>query len=366
MKAKNYLLVAALVAAMTNPSWAKDAIEASVTNWTGTPIIQNNGNPDAQGTYAVGTIQLTYTVVGYTFPVGLLGSFDLNWGVAPGYSSGPAPAYPINLKVEQIGGTNLTLLPTPDNFTVTSNSDSGMSRVDMAIASSVPTDPALNCDGCTLTGNLRMTTSPAGAKLDTVTNVQVKVMLLHPTNCLKAFNFVTDQDYERGVLTSTTVKVGTSGPWNGKVKGSDPSQYADNVLIANTCANDESFDLKIELDPSFETNPSNNPGNAVFTYSTTGEMDQTSFNLSSFGTGTAKGQQLCLQNVTVPAGSSFLTTVHSQLIKGVLPSTLPGDKSFDFTAKLFETVNAGCTGGLKSAVNPNNPAIFTLPFAVSN
>ena len=360
MTSKKLICTAVFLATMASHAWAKDAVQATVANWAGTPIVQNNGNPNAAGTYAVGTVQLIYTVVGTTFPTGHFDDFDLNWGIKPNYSSGGATSYtrPITLNVEQIGGNNLELTATPASFTVASPADTGTSRVTIDIAPEVAANPALNCDGCSVVGNLRLSTDPSGAKLDTVTNVQVKIVLAHPTACIKAYNFVTEEGSSI-TLASTTLQIPTHGANAGKVVSSSPGTLSDDVLIANTCANDVSFDLKIGLDPNFATNAT---GNGVFTYSTTGEEDPGSFNLSSFGAGTKQGQQLCLQNVTVPAGKSFLATARNQVGDNVLAANLPADGYFRFAASLYDTVNGNCTGALEPGVVSANPASFALKF----
>jgi hypothetical protein len=363
---KRTLFVAAFLVAVASTAWAKDAVKASVSNWTGSPIVQVNGNPYAQGTYAVGTIQLYYTMVGNTFTAGNFGSFDVDWAIAANLTGGGSTDYSggITLSLEQIGGTNVVLTPVPATFIVTSNAQTGKSHVTMAIGSGVPNDPQLNCDGCELVGHIQLSTTPQGVKLDTPTDILVKIKLVHATACLKVYDFVTDQDYQLGILNATNLNVATKGANAGKVVSSQPGQYSENVLIANICSGAQSFDLKIGLDPGFETNPSGNPGQAVFTYSTSGEVDPGSFNISAFGSGTAQGQQLCLQNVTVPAGSTFLATVHSQVTKGTLASALPADGTFDFAATLYQGVNSGCTGALNTIAIPN-PASFTLPFTIN-
>lgn len=365
MKNKRMLFVAALLFSMASASWAKDAVETSVTNWTGSPFVQINGNPYAQGTFAVGTIQLSYTVTGYTFTAGSFGSFDVGWDIEPNLTSGGTTNYTggITLNFQEIGGTNLVLTPNPGSFTVLSSAQTGTSNVAVSIANNVPSDPALNCDGCELVGHLQLSTTPQGAKLDTPTDILVKIKLVHPTACIKVYNFVTDQDYQLGTLQTTNLKVATNGAHAGKVVSSQPDQYSDNVLIANTCSTDASFDLKLGLDPNFETNPSGNVGMAVFTYAAPGEIDASNFNITTFGSGTPQGQQLCLQNVTVTAGTTFLATVHSQVKKGTAASALPSDGSFDFAASL-STANSGCSTGLISVANPN-PATFVLPFTTN-
>jgi phosphopantothenate synthetase len=53
------LQIALLTGALVCSAVAKDAISASVSNFTlATPTVSVNGNPAAPGTFAVGTIQL--------------------------------------------------------------------------------------------------------------------------------------------------------------------------------------------------------------------------------------------------------------------------------------------------------------------
>ena len=134
------------------------------------------------------------------------------------------------------------------------------------------------------------------------------------------------------------------------------------MLIANLCATDESFDLGIQLDSSFTT--SGNAAAAVKAYTTNGEFDTSDFNALMTGTGT-KYPSLCLQNVTVPAGASFLATVHSK-VKDSWPQyrCCRLGKSFEFSAALYDTVNAGCTGTLETLASPN-PTTTTLPFTIN-
>ena len=146
---------------------------------------------------------------------------------------------------------------------------------------------------------------------------------------------------------------------------SQPGQFSDNVLVANTGATDESFNLGIGLDNSSRQTPAGNPGNAVFTYTADGEFDSSSFNAMTTAGGTANKQNLCLQNVIVPAGTSFLATVHSAVQDNWLQTSLPQDGSFDFAATLYQDANTGCTGSLHPQTSPN-PATFTLPFTIKN
>ena len=337
-------------------AWAKDSITVTVTNATNpTPVIVENGK-------ATGTIQLFYTVNAYQYTLGQFATFDVDWVISQD-SRNPTDygaGIRFQLSQDQQGG-NVDLSPNPASFNLTAAGQSGKSTVTVFIVNDKDGNPPPSADGTDLVGNLKLETDPNG-KVNTVTSIQVHIKLVYPTNCLKVYNFVTDQDYNMGILSTTSVNVFTSGPKTGQVKSSYPGQYSDNVLLANTCPTNQAFDLRIGLDPSFETNPSGNPGNAVFTYSTSGEVDPSSFSISSFGTGTAQGQQLCLQNVPVAAGTTFLATVHSQVKKG--PNSLPSDGTFDFSATLYQNVNSGCDGALDTMASPN-PAGVTLPFTIN-
>jgi hypothetical protein len=333
-------------------AWAKDSMTVSVTNATGAPVVVNNGQ-------AVGTIQLIYTVNATAFTTGEFAAFDVNWvtsagtGQAVDYSGGVA----FNLQQDQKGGY-VDLVPYPGAFKLTATGQSGTSRVTIYITPDKAGNLPPSADGTDLVGNLKL---DAGRDVGTVTNIQVHIRLVHPTgSCLKVYNFVTDQDFNLGILSTTSVNIGKNGAKADKVQGSQPGQFSDNVLVANTCATDESFDLEIGLDSSFDTSPNGNPGNAVFSYTAAGEFDTTSFNAMMTG-GTANGQNVCLQNVTVPAGTSFLATVHAAVRKDMSQTLLPADGSFDFAATLHDNVNTSCTGALYSQASPN-PATFTLPF----
>lgn len=350
---------------------AKDAVWAKIdeTAYTGaTPdLVMLNGNPASVGTYAVGTIQLFYTVHAEAFPTGTLGSFKLDLGVKKGPLSGQQTDYtvPIDLKLEQIGSTNAVLSPNPAAFQVTS------SWIGTAVAaSSIVTiaigqlDPSLNCDGCELVANMRLTT-PGGSRLDTVTNVQVHIILAYPESCLRLFNFLTDQEFT-GMVTSASVHL-AGNPNNKKVNGSNPAQFSDNALVVNACSQPQTFDLQITMDPHFDFGPGGANANAVFTFMTNSLVDPSQFNATNFGNGSAAQKQTFLQNVTLPSGSSFLVKVHMALIKGNPASWLPASGVFDaFSAQLFTpgTPLNGIASAIPYALAVPNPATIQLPFTV--
>jgi hypothetical protein len=348
-----FALVAAMVLASAT-AWAKDSLVVDVTNASGSPLIVNNGQ-------AVGTIQLFYTVNATQFPLGSFATFNIDWSITPGpkptnYGTGVS----FDLIQSQEGG-NVDLVPDPSHFTLTSAGNTGSSTVTVWITNDKDGNPPSNADGTDLVGNLKL---DAGSSVGTVTSIQVHIRLVHATNCIKVYNFVTDQDFNIGILSTTNVNIGTHGPNTGKVVSSQPGQYSDNVLIANVCGSDQSFDLGVLLDSSFTTNPAANPGNAVFTYTAAGEYDTSNYNVLLGLIGTGKQQNMCLQNVTMPAGSSLLMTVHSKIKDSWLATSLPADKTFDFSATLYDTVNSNCTGALEPLASPN-PATFTLPFTTN-
>jgi hypothetical protein len=308
----------------------------------------NNGAGLTPGTYAIGTVQLFYTVQGYQFPAGQFATFDLGLSVAAGKPN-PATGYPVALTLNQTGSANLDLQPASSAFSVTSAAWSDHTTVTIVIPAGAP-----SADGTDLVGNMQIS-APGGAHLDTVTTVQVHIKLVYPTTCLKLYNFITDEAFTQTV-TNTNVNVNNR---NGKVTATTPyGQLSDNVLVVNTCSADESFDVAIALDPWFRTNPSGNPGNAVFTYATIGELDPSSFNIVAFGAGTAQGQSLHLTNITVAAGDMFLMTVHMTINKGVL-WTGGNSGTFSFSAGLYVNGTSTLLGG----VDATNPASAILTYA---
>ena len=351
-----FVAIAVVSAWGAGSAWAKDSVEVTVTNATGKPLVVNNGQ-------ATGIIQLFYTVDATAFTAGQFATFDLNWKTILGK---PATDYgvgvPFELVQSQQGGF-VDLVPSSDTFLLTKPGQNDVSHISVYIATDKSGNMPPTVDRTDLVGNLKL---DAGSKVGTVTNIQVHILLMHPkaTACLNVYTFVTDQDFNLGILETTSVKIGTSGAKAGKVVSSQPNQFSDNVLIANSCVTNESFDLRIAMDDSFETNPNGNPGNAVFSYTAEGEFDTSNFATMMIGDGTSNRQNLCLQNVTVPAGASFLATVHSAVKKDAPQASLPADGSFDFSGMLYQDVNAGCSGLRHSQASPN-PDTFTLPFTTT-
>jgi hypothetical protein len=362
-KQKGLFMVLAGALALAGNGAAKDAVMASVSGpYTGsTPVVVVNGNPYSSGTYAVGTIQLFYDVHAYQFPSGPFASFRLSLEDLQVNTTGQTPTYPVTLNLVQTGSANLALTPTMNSFSVTGPGWTASTAVTISIPSSVASNPSLNTDGTDLVGNLQLQTSPQGSKLDTVTTVQVHIRLAWPTACLKVYDFVTSQDLT-SLATVLQVELFKHGPHAGETSSTQPyPQLSDNILVVNTCPTPESFDLLITMDPDFQIT-ANSHGNSVFTYLKAGTADPSTFNAGSFGTGTPNGSNLCVGNVTIPAGDTLLATTHISI--GTFPaSSLPADSDFDFSGSLH-LPNTACAGALDPLAQPN-PGTDLIPFTVA-
>jgi hypothetical protein len=346
---------AAVITAMTGIASASDSVRVSISNATGAPSIVNNGK-------AVGTIQLFYTVNATEFTPGEFASFDLDWQTVLGKrATNYGAGLTFTIAQKQQGGY-VDLVPSPDSFFLTGPGQTGTSRITVYIGNNKDGQAPSNLDGTDLVGNL---TLDAGSDVSTVSNIQVHIRLVHPTSCIKVYNFVTDQDFSVGILSTTDLNSPARGANAGKVNSSQPGQFSDNVLVANVCGTSHSFDLRITLDGNFSTNPVNNPGNAVFAYSGSGEFDPaTAATLVTPGGGVGYQQNLCLGGLSIAPNSSLLVTVHSQIKNDVLVTSLPEDRTFRFAAGLYQPASPACSGPADALASPN-PASFALPFTVN-
>ncbi|HEU4983731.1 MAG TPA: hypothetical protein VFT88_13710 [Acidobacteriaceae bacterium] len=352
---KKFFAVAVLsiLALASASAFANDQLTSSVTPLTGpTPVIVNNGVPS-------GTIQLWYHVVGTQFTCGQFAQFTLNLNDAAG-TSGQTPNYPVTLNLADSGnGTPVQLAPATGSFSVADNIWSGSTTVTVNIDCSKLGAPT---DGQGIVGNLNVSTSPSGSHLNTISTIQVHIVLAFPAEsaCLKLYSFQTDPD--TGALLTTISLV--ENAHKGTVTSTNPGIVSVDGLVVNTCPDSESFGLGIGLDSNWSTNPSNNPGNAVFTFTETGALDPTVTNFTVPTTGgTGQGQALCLDNVSLPSGSSYLATVHSQLNSGIAISSLPA-AAFTFSAAL-STAGTSCSSGSylpNTLVSPGNPVSSSLPY----
>jgi hypothetical protein len=352
---KKYLATAvlALVALVSASAFANDQLTSGVTIPEGqvnVPVIVNNGVPN-------GTIQLWYTVVGSSFPCGAFAQFNLNLQDALG--SGKLPSYPVALNLAQSGnGTPVQLTPTTSTFSVSDAAWSGSTPVNVSIDCSklgIPTD------GEEIVGNLNESTAPSGSHLDTVSTIQVHIKLVIPssTACLKLYSFVTDAD-TGAVLDTVSLTVPHNKTY---ITASTPGTILADAMVVNTCPDPETFDLAVGLDPTWSTQPNNNAGNATFTYTETGELDPTvtGFTAPTSG-GTKEGEAVCVQNVTLASGNSYIATVHSQINSGTPVSSLPS--AFGFSSSL-STANTSCSSANylpTTLVSPGNPATDSLTY----
>jgi hypothetical protein len=364
--------VALLVTGWCSLGWAKDAVQASVVAAPGATI-EINGNPYSAGTYAVGTIRLTYAEAGSVWNSGDFTDFTMGIQIKEG-SGSPTTSYPVTLHFSQTGSSNLQLAVTNcsdltdaswdgsgSNLTLQSSSAKASCNVNVSVGD---VDPALNYDGSELVGNLQMGTIPSGAHLDTVTTIQVKIKLVDPTTCLRLFNVITDFD------SATEVNnLGIGAKNNGTIRNTSPNNLADAVYLVNTCSTDFYADLLLTLDPHFAPTPAS-PGHSVFFF-TSESFDPDTETLGEALTdgafvdaGSTQGSQnTCLGNQKIAANSALLIKVKNHLAtEGI--SGLPVSNGFTgFSSAVFYP-ESGCTGSLDPDADPN-PLNLSLPFSVN-
>ena len=357
---KKFVYICSVIGVMLglgHAAWAKDAVKAAVT--VGTPsnaITMYNGTPYSQGTYAIGTIQLFYPVVAYQFTAGDFGYFDLQLAIQAGPAN-PPTNYSVSLNLQQTGSTNLQLVPDPSNFSVTNSSWSNSSRVHINIPAAVANDPDFQVDGAELVGNLQIVT-PGGSHLDTVTTVQVHLILAHPTSCLKSYALITNNDISAQVDHITVSK----GSGSGKVS-SNPQEPHYILVVTNTCSVAQCMDIQFALNSDFELKGAQ----AVKTFSSGSEIDTFTEVSSFFGgapTATPKGQATCLTapasltcgsgGIPITAGASFLVKADFRIKDNA--SFPPPSEYTGFDANILDGGTTGsCTvaGNLTSIAEPN-------------
>jgi hypothetical protein len=270
-------------------------------------------------------------------------------------TSGRTPTYPALLAVNQNGDSPLTLTPAISPLSVTGIGWASSTLVTISISDAVASDPTLNEDGDVLVGRLQLAAQD-NPHLKTPTDILVQITLVHPTACVKVYDFISDASLANTII-STEVNVNRQG----RVTSTNPyGSLSHNVMVVNTCGSSETFDLRVYLDSWFSTQGN---GNAVFTFTTAGEVDPSAFNMAVFGTGTGRGQNLCLENITVPGDSTFLTTVHTNINNGWLATGLPTNGVFSGFWSKLTTAGLSCSGDLFSIATPN-PAAASLSFSI--
>ena len=355
------MIAAAALAASAPVATAGEDVRPAVTIPAGelVPIITENGNPYAQGSYAIGTLRLEYTVVGYTFPAGAFASFDL--GLRTVSKSGSSTVYPAALNLWQSGSSNLALSASPDSFTIAGHPWQSSSTVSIAIPTEVALDPALNADGTTLVANLQLS-SNGGARLGTPTSIQVKIRLVHPTACVRLYTFLSDMELDT-VVSDMTLAYSTSPGNQNKIVSASPSTHVrHNILLVNTCANDELVDLAISKDPRFTFGPNGAPAKAVFIYSTAGELAPGAIDLGSMTEEDALGKVLQVLDLELPAGETVLVTSHLRLDNDTYNALNIGAGPFVFGAATYEP---GGTFVLLHGQTTPNPASTSVTFSLA-
>lgn len=348
-KARGLLRSLLFIASLTTATaaWAgKDHLEVSVSDILPQHVsLTSQSAPLAEGDFSSdASIVLRYDYVAHAFPDGTasFGSFALGQRLVDNSAQpGSDSNYPVTVAAGQNGtGQHLRVEVTPGNQQRNGPGDFAPASVaittNCSAANPCPTD-----DGSEIEANLQFS---QGSQVNTSVKIKVVVKLVHPTECVRFYNFLTDQDMTT-VVDSTEVGVIKNGRNAGKVTATNPfGQFSDNVLVVNTCATEQNFDLDINLDPAFATNPNptGNPGNAVFTYRGGVNVDPDTFNIDEFSMGTPHGQLLCLNNVALGANESFLATVHMGTRRDLHVNDLPAD-GFLFTAAMLEP-NLACAG----------------------
>jgi hypothetical protein len=351
-------LVFAAMFAVGGSAWAKDAVVAEVTPMTpANPIMIQNGTQYSLGTYAIGTIQLFYTIQSYQFTAGNFGSFTLDLSIQAGKST-PTTNYPVDpLTLKQTGSANLNLVPATNSFDVVNTGWHGSTRVDINIPTSVAENPTFQVDGAELVANLQMEV-PNGSKLDTVTTIQVHLILAHPTDCLKASSFITNNDN-----TAEIDPIKISKKINNQQVSSDPQNPNYILVVTNTCSIAQCIDTRFALNSDFQLKGAQ----AVKTFSSNSPIDAFSDVSNFFGaspTADPEGVNTCLTaqastlcgsgGIPVLGGESFLLKADFEIKSN---ATFPPPAQYTgFESILLEGGSTGnCTvaGTINSVADPN-------------
>jgi hypothetical protein len=360
-------LIAALVVVVGGTAWAKDAAVA-VVDAPGA-IVMHNGNHYSQGTNAIGTIQLFYTVVAEQFTGGYFGSFDLDLSIKEGKPK-PPTYYPLYLNLRQTGSKNLELDPATGSFHVYNSGFTGSTTVNIIIPQSVADDPAFQVDGAELVANLQMETAGELRQyhLDTATTIKVHLILMYPSDgaCLLVRNFIANNGIT-GEVDPLSVSKSSVGQQS---VSSDPNNPHYIVLAANTCSIDQCIDSSFSLHSDFQLKS----GQPVKTFSSNSIIDEFSEVNTLFASSptadpnndigmcvTAAVSTDCSSGgIPVPAGETFLLKADFEIKTN---ATFPPPASYSgFGASILDggsTSTCTVTGTLNSVADPN-PVSKTL------
>jgi hypothetical protein len=184
---------------------------------------------------------------------------------------------------------------------------------------------------------------------------------VHPTACVRMYTFVSDMELD-AVISEMTLTYGTSPGNLNKILSASPStQVRHNILLVNTCANDDIVDLAISKDARFTFGPGGAPAKAVFVYSTAGELVPGAIDLASMTEEAALGKVLQVLDLELPAGETVLVTSHLRLDNDTYNALNIGASPFTFGAATYEP---GGTFGLLHGQTTPNPASASVSFSL--
>jgi hypothetical protein len=337
------LMTLTLIAATAVTGWAGDNIQVSVQDISPAASIKINGNDVTQG-----NLQLWYTVNAYSFPTGVFGTFRIDMKAL--HINGLTNAsYPATMTLKQNGSQNLTLTPASSTIEVPYQGWEGSTVVTISIPSGVP-----NEDGTDLVGNLNFSI-PASKKIGTPTSVQVHIRLVHPTFCVKVYNFMADAGADNILADTFQLDVKVK---NGVVNSASPGTVSYNMLIANTCGQDRTVDIGAVLDSSWEVSGAQ----GVKLYSANGEIDLSGYDNSLFSGGLNNGTDVCFGNATIPNGKTVLLNVKTKMEDGVSEASV-AVSPFTFSGSVREA-DTSCSGNLDPLASPN-PVSAGLEFTTT-
>jgi len=291
---------------------AKDAVATAIWNveGTGSPpdaIVTYNGQGLTPGTYAIGTIMVDYFVTGWQFPADWERRFKICLDTQA-IGKGAATNYPANVYVKQVGNSGLDIGGVVATVGFDSAADDPAPADDTkcfdvtaSVGSSAPVDPE---DGQSLVANLQEETD-VGEHLDTPTTVKVRLTILHPTACVRALHLVSNQDF--------TIDVGATGiaesvNKSNKKLASHPVDLQHLLVLVNACSTTQTVDVNTRINPNFEVFAHNGIRTSSLGQEFADADELLGYGLDWNDLDNLNPAELCLVNVEIPAGESFLFT----------------------------------------------------------
>jgi len=331
-----------MVSAALN-GWAGDNISVSLQEISPAPAIKMNDKDVTQG-----ALQFWYTVTAFKFTPGLFGTFRID--MKDVHLNGPLNAsYPAPLALNQNNPHNLILTPVPAAFSVSGQGWTDHTIVTIEIPSGVP-----NTDGTDLVGDLKLNI-PGANKVVTPANVQVHIRLVHPTYCLKVYNFMADAGAE--TLYDDTFRLDVRVK-DDEASSTSPGTSSYNILVANVCGERKAVDIGAVLDPSWTVVGAQ----GVKLYSATGDITLTGYDNNLFGEPLINGTDVCFQNAAILTGQTVLLNIKVTLGSKLAESAI-GVSPFTFGGGLRQAAT-DCKASLEPLANPN-PVSANLGFTTT-